>query len=202
MPEPARLERIWIKRAKRGPMDEVASATLVTGQGLLKNADQGGRRQVTLISAERWATVVATLGYPVAPVARRANLLVSGVDLEASGDKILRVGSCRLRINGETRPCGRMDEAFPDSRQRSDRTGVAVPTPRCSTRASSRRGTPWRGKQGSDAVGVASRLARARGGGRGVRDRLGPGAGSGGTAGRQFHPVFTGLGCRGGLGFR
>jgi MOSC domain-containing protein YiiM len=108
----SRLERIWIKRARRGPMDEHPSAQLVSGRGLVGNANQGGFRQVTLISQERWAAVVAALGHAVPPEARRANLLVSGVDLEGSRGRVLRVGACRLRVHGETRPCGRMDEAF------------------------------------------------------------------------------------------
>jgi MOSC domain-containing protein YiiM len=93
-------------------MDERGSATLVAGRGLEGNADQRGRRQVTIISAERWAAVVAGLGHAVDPGARRANLLVSGIDLEASHGRILVIGACRLRINGETRPCEQMDAAY------------------------------------------------------------------------------------------
>ncbi len=107
----ATLERIWIKRAKRGRMDECPVATLEAGRGLVGNADQGGRRQVTIISRERWTQATRALGRAVPPVARRANLLIAGLDLEASRDRILLVGACRLRIQGETRPCERMDEA-------------------------------------------------------------------------------------------
>lgn len=112
MPAPPHLAAIWIKRVTRGPMDPVTTATLDT-KGLLGNADRGGRRQVTLISRERWNTVMATLGVPVAPSTRRANLMVSGVDLEKSRGRVLRVGATRLRINGETRPCWQMEEAQP-----------------------------------------------------------------------------------------
>jgi MOSC domain-containing protein YiiM len=108
-----RLERIWIKRAKLGPMDPAERATLVKGRGLAGNANQGGRRQVTILSAERWAVLMAELGADLDPGARRANLLVEGLDLEESFDRILRVGACRLRIVGETRPCERMDQALP-----------------------------------------------------------------------------------------
>jgi MOSC domain-containing protein YiiM len=93
-------------------MQPVTSATLVAGRGLHGNANQGGRRQVTLLARERWGEVVRELGADVDPIARRANLLLSGIDLEHSRGKVLRVGGCRLRIHGETRPCERMDEAF------------------------------------------------------------------------------------------
>jgi MOSC domain-containing protein YiiM len=107
-----RLERIWIKRAHRGPMDGHQTAHLVAGRGLEGNADQGGRRQVTILSRERWASACAQLGEPIDPRERRANLLVSGVDLAETRGRVLHVGGCRIRILGETRPCGRMDEVF------------------------------------------------------------------------------------------
>ena len=107
------LERIWLKRAKRGPMDPVRAAWLEAGTGLIGNANRGGRRQVTIISRERWAELTQTLGVDLDPGARRANLMVSGIDLRQSRDRVLRIGGARLRINGETRPCERMEEACP-----------------------------------------------------------------------------------------
>jgi MOSC domain-containing protein YiiM len=107
-----RLEAIWIKRMKRGPMDSKESASLVAGRGLVGNANQGGKRQVTIIENEVWDNLMEQLDGELAPSARRANLMVKGVRLENSRGRILRVGGCRIRIYGETRPCERMEEAM------------------------------------------------------------------------------------------
>jgi len=107
----ARVEAIWVKRAHRGPMDPHERVEARAGTGLVGNANQGGKRQVTLIDAGRWAGLEQTMGIEMDPIVRRANLLVSGVALAGSPGRILRAGEVRLKIRGETRPCERMDEA-------------------------------------------------------------------------------------------
>ena len=109
------LERIWIKRAKLGPMDRVDTVAVRAGHGLVGNANQRGRRQVTLLSLEHWTDLTRHLAAD--PIVRRANLLLSGIDLRDSRGKTLRIGSIRARILGETRPCERMDEAVAGLRQ-------------------------------------------------------------------------------------
>src|SRR4051812_2652970 len=84
------LERIWLKRAKRGPVD---MALLEADRGLRGNANRGGRRQVTIISRERWSELMQALGATLPPSARRANLMVSGIELQQSRGRILRIGS-------------------------------------------------------------------------------------------------------------
>jgi MOSC domain-containing protein YiiM len=112
-----RIEQIFIKRMKRGPMDAAERATLVAGRGMTGNANQGGTRQVTLLSRERWEQVMAELGASLEPRARRANLVLSGIDLENTGGRVLRIGTCRLRIKGETRPCEQMEDALTGLRE-------------------------------------------------------------------------------------
>ncbi len=107
---PGTLEHIWIKRAKRGPMDAILLASLRADRGLVGNANQGGRRQITILEAERWSAHMSALGTTLDPSVRRANLLVRGVTLANSRGRVLRIGAVRVRIAGETKPCHQMDE--------------------------------------------------------------------------------------------
>ncbi len=92
-------------------MDPVGEAEMIAGRGLRGNADQGGWRQVTLIDEGAWAEAQREIGVKVDPSARRANILLRGVNLAESRGKTLRVGDCQIRILGETRPCHQMDHA-------------------------------------------------------------------------------------------
>ena len=107
------LQQIWIKRVHRGSMDAANRATLVAGRGIVGNADQGGKRQVTIVDLERWQELMDLLRADIDPSIRRANLVIDSLDLFDSRGKTLRVGGTRLHIVGETRPCERMDEALP-----------------------------------------------------------------------------------------
>ena len=111
------LEAIWIKRARRGVMAAAETADLVADRGIAGNANQGGRRQVTIISREAWDAMMQELQAAASPAARRANLMVSGVSLQNTRGAVLRIGDCILEVQGETRPCERMDEALPGLRQ-------------------------------------------------------------------------------------
>lgn len=111
---PGHLRALWVKRFKKGPMDPRDAGILVAGQGLLGNANKGGRRQVILLEEEAWADALAeipNLGISLDPSTRRANLLVSGFPLEGTRGRVLRIGPARLRIWTECAPCYQMDEA-------------------------------------------------------------------------------------------
>ena len=108
-----RVEQIWIKRAKRGVMDPVSRAILRTNRGIVGNANQGGRRQVTILEEERWQEHLSALDATLDPSRRRANILVSGLALRDSRNQVLQIGVVRFRIAGETKPCEQMDEALP-----------------------------------------------------------------------------------------
>src|SRR5215475_4031196 len=108
-----RLEAIWLKRMRRGPMDAVECAMLKAQHGLIGNTDQGGRRQVTLLEHEVWQTLMVKIGATLPASIRRANLLLSGIRLVNSRKHVLGIGACRIRILGETKPCERMEAAWP-----------------------------------------------------------------------------------------
>jgi MOSC domain-containing protein YiiM len=110
-PGPGRVERLWVKRAHRGAMDARESIELVADRGVEGSADRGGRRQVTLLEREVWESLMRELGSDAGPETRRANVLVSGIDLRASQGRVLRLGGTRIRVGGEVKPCERMEEA-------------------------------------------------------------------------------------------
>lgn len=107
-----RLEAIWVKCMKRGAMDSVKQAKFKIGVGIIGNANQRGRRQVTIIEREVWSRLMNDLNGNLSPSSRRANLLISGLSLKNSRNRILSIGSCRVRIFGETKPCDRMEEVL------------------------------------------------------------------------------------------
>jgi MOSC domain-containing protein YiiM len=113
----AKLEAIWIKRARRGRMDPVQTAEIIAGKGIVGNANQGGRRQVTIIEQEVWQHRTAAVGAQLDPSRRRANLMISGLPLVKTRGRTLRIGECIFEIAGETKPCERMEEAAPGLRQ-------------------------------------------------------------------------------------
>ena len=119
-----RVEALWTKRAHRGVMDARREVVCVAGKGIEGSTCRSSTRQVTIIAKEQWDAMMRELstvaGTPVDPSSRRANIMVSGIDLAASRGRVLRLGGVRVRIRGETRPCERMDEALPGLRAAMD----------------------------------------------------------------------------------
>jgi MOSC domain-containing protein YiiM len=97
-------------------MDSRPAIELVPRSGVAGSADQRGRRQVTLLEREVWEALMRELGSDAGPEARRANVLVSGIDLRLSRGRVLRIGQARVRVAGEVKPCERMEEAVPGLR--------------------------------------------------------------------------------------
>lgn len=112
-----RLEAIAIRRVSRAPMQELDRAQVTLEAGV---ADDGrgspGERQVTVLSREAWRAACAEVGAELPWTLRRANLLVSGLELEASQGGRLEIGGTTLEVTGETDPCRVMDRQHPGLR--------------------------------------------------------------------------------------
>lgn len=106
----ARLARIFLRPSARTPIREVSEAVAEVGTGLKDDHAGSGKRQVTLLSREAWERACAELGQDLCPSARRANLLVEGIDLSETRGQRLQIGSVILEIAGETRPCELLDD--------------------------------------------------------------------------------------------
>lgn len=92
-------------------MQQVSAASLVKGKGMEDSADFDGRRQVTIIEKETWELLSAQMGEDLDPSTRRANFMVSGVQLLDSESRVLQIGGVRIKVRGETVPCNKMDLA-------------------------------------------------------------------------------------------
>ena len=90
-------------------MDAVGQARAIPGHGLEGNADKGKIRQITIIEREMWEAVTSRTGSDAPPSSRRANLMLSGISLANTRNRVLRIGVVRLLIAGETKPCERME---------------------------------------------------------------------------------------------
>lgn len=115
-----RLTRIFLRPSARTPVQQVARTLAYPGAGLEGDHAGGGNRQVTLLSEESWRAACAELGRKLSPGLRRANLVVEGVELGAAIGQVLKIGSCRIRVIAETRPCRLMDDAAPGLRNALD----------------------------------------------------------------------------------
>ena len=104
----------------RGPMEVLDHVTVSVESGLagdFRGAVKPGRkakRQVSLIERSDWDAAMAELGVDHHWSARRANLLVEGIDLPQQPGAMVRVGEeVVLEIMVECDPCSRMEEIEP-----------------------------------------------------------------------------------------
>jgi MOSC domain-containing protein YiiM len=104
----------------RGPIEILDSVRVTVEAGLagdFRGAVKPGaraRRQVSLIERIDWEAAMADLGVDHHWSARRANLLVDGLDLPQRAGALLRIGDeVALEITIECDPCSRMEQIEP-----------------------------------------------------------------------------------------
>lgn len=110
-----RVESIWVTSAAGAEPVRVESVRVEPGRGLegdryaakrgTYSTWPGAGREVTLIAAEAIEAALAELGVRLDPGSLRRNVVVRGVDLEASIGHELMIGEVRLRGVRRCEPC-------------------------------------------------------------------------------------------------
>lgn len=107
-----------VRRERGGPMELLETGYFSAAEGFL--GDHSGhkeRRQVTVLSLEQWREACAELEpSSILPWEyRRANVCISNIRFHEKlvGRRLALGRNVILRINGETKPCYRMDEVHP-----------------------------------------------------------------------------------------
>ena len=106
-----RLVGIARREKKRAEMEILKDAEISDETGVANDfRGRPGKRQVTVMSAEAWASACKELGQEIPWTTRRANLLVEDVELPQRTGDVIEVGGVRLLITMEVDPCSRMEE--------------------------------------------------------------------------------------------
>ena len=96
-------------------MQLINRAQVTVANGILGDfrGSQSGR-QLTILSESAWQNACTEIDADLAWTIRRANLLVEGIEFDASCvGRTLRIGEVELLVTEETNPCSRMDEQHP-----------------------------------------------------------------------------------------
>jgi MOSC domain-containing protein YiiM len=109
----AKILALAVKTAKRGPMRELDRADVTVEDGIIGGPKPSANRGMTLLALDKWNDALREAGADLHWHARRANVLLDGVDLPSLIGRRIRLGEVELLIGGETKPCPRMDEAHP-----------------------------------------------------------------------------------------
>ena len=108
------IRAIAIKNRPRVAMQSIDSARISVDSGILgdfRGAQRG--RQITILSEDAWLKACAEIDADLPWTTRRANLLVEGIEFDASwiGRKV-RIGEVELVVTEETAPCSLMDAQY------------------------------------------------------------------------------------------
>lgn len=108
MAEVVSIHRVGVRDGVAEPLTE---ATVIAGYGLEGDwrSHRGSTRQITLIDEAALDATGQALGIQVPPGASRRQIVLRGLDLNATVGKVLRVGALHLEITGLCDPCDNMN---------------------------------------------------------------------------------------------
>ena len=111
----AELTAIGYRKIKSGLMFEVHKVKVTKAEGVtLGLPRRPSSRQITVLCEEQWQQACRALNIMLPWTARRANLLISGLQFNAQHiGKVIHIGQLQLLITGETEPCFKMDLVHP-----------------------------------------------------------------------------------------
>jgi MOSC domain-containing protein YiiM len=109
----AAISAIYLRPSSRTPVRSVDRARLVPGSGVEGDHAGGGNRQITLLDLGAWKEACSELRVELDPGARRANVVIDGLDLAHSRGRRLVLGDAVVEIVGETVPCRLMEDTQP-----------------------------------------------------------------------------------------
>lgn len=111
----AELTAIGYRKIKSGPMFEVHNVKVTKAEGVtLGLPRRASSRQITVLCEEQWQQACKALNIILPWTARRANLLISGIQFNPEHiGKVMHIGQLQLLITGETEPCFKMDLVHP-----------------------------------------------------------------------------------------
>jgi MOSC domain-containing protein YiiM len=111
------IEGLFVYPEEGGEPQPLQSARIVAGIGLEGDQTRTAHRAVTVLSLDQWRETMRDLGADMPPQTRRANVIVSGIDLPATMGKRLRLGDAEIEVLGEVKPCGQMEAALAGLKQ-------------------------------------------------------------------------------------
>lgn len=112
---PGQVEWIGLRPARREAVTSVDKVTADPQSGLVGDHYRGrqGTRHATLIQAEHLPAIANYLGREsVEPELLRRNIVVSGINLLALKDAMVRVGDAELQLTGLCHPCSLMERVL------------------------------------------------------------------------------------------
>lgn len=104
------IKAIALRPQKSDQMVEVDHCRVASNTGLDAEHRPPGKRSITLLCDAAWSETCAELGVTLPWTLRRANFLVSGLDLASLVGHAILIGTVRVWIHGETKPCALMDQ--------------------------------------------------------------------------------------------